>query len=777
MDQSFERFYLVEYNLGSEQNNSKKKNQIEIKYAYPDLKKDEIQQKIKPFCFADIGSLKEKNLLQNDTISFVITLADGSRQYVVCNRNFISKEKNPTALLFVTKEPYLFLFSQILRFIRGLLGDENIIKEFLNSLVKQRISNRSKKVSVIYGTKQQTFEIVKNWHLSFLLETLDEKTLICLFASILFERRILISCSSLEKLTFSIQALISLIQPFTWQGILVPILPNELIDISLSPIPYILGCHSTTIPHLQELEIEEIVYCDLDQNWIDFDPVDPSLLPSKSLGALVKAIKPLLKKWKTFKNENMIINGINRTNVSILNQLHDCFYQFFNSTFPHIERSFIEDKQSSGKCFNFEIFTTDCLHKKKKFVKFAKQFSETQMFDKFIQIIGRILTHGALVSRDGASYTLERNFLKLQSNSDLADKVHFKVRVTKSETNFQKMKGKNSKKSNPKRIKSHNFEQNNLPFGLGPDIRQQQLIKKNLKKQNSNQSKKQKLKKLVGRGTRKKKKKQKKSQDSKSSKSASSSLSSSTSSSKYAKKTLGMGVVVQQMQEQQQLTKQKRIQSLNELEGELKLIEDILENTSSELPTDNDESDDENDEDWDDELINNTNENSDETTEDDDEEEEEEEEKEQQQQKQQIKIIKQVEKKIPTSSKSKQSNKKLNKRRIMIMQKKKHSNIPISPRGNSRNDDLSNVSFDNDQFTLEIPQDKLIKKNRSYSTGENLKESAQDTIDVLVFLRGIDEMATNNYKKNKNLKFTIGYKRNSTKHTGMNSFLKEKNKN
>lgn len=71
--------------------------------------------------------------------------------------------------------------------------------------------------------------------------------MINLFAATLNERRILIHSTRLERLSACVQACNLIIYPMQYQGVLIPILPVQLLDYLNCPTPFIIGIHTSTL--------------------------------------------------------------------------------------------------------------------------------------------------------------------------------------------------------------------------------------------------------------------------------------------------------------------------------------------------------------------------------------------------------------------------------------------------------------------------------------------------------------------------------------------------
>lgn len=65
-----------------------------------------------------------------------------------------------------------------------------------------------------------------------------------LFAGALLEKQIIFVCSNLGVLSASVLSLIPLIRPYQWQSLLMPVLPNDMLDFLDAPVPYIVGVQS-----------------------------------------------------------------------------------------------------------------------------------------------------------------------------------------------------------------------------------------------------------------------------------------------------------------------------------------------------------------------------------------------------------------------------------------------------------------------------------------------------------------------------------------------------
>lgn len=99
-----------------------------------------------------------------------------------------------------------------------------------------------------------------------LVESLSAGNVIAVIGALLTESRLIFISSSLDRLSYSIQGALSLIYPFTWQHILVPVLPPSLVTYCSAPMPFVIGIHSSSVDSLRNLPMEQVIFIDLDDD-------------------------------------------------------------------------------------------------------------------------------------------------------------------------------------------------------------------------------------------------------------------------------------------------------------------------------------------------------------------------------------------------------------------------------------------------------------------------------------------------------------------------------
>lgn len=93
-----------------------------------------------------------------------------------------------------------------------------------------------------------------------LFRTLSVTNILVLWGVLLQEGRVVLCSKHLSLLTPMVESLLSLLFPFNWHGMYIPILPLNMLDALDAPVPYLVGINGEC------KQPEGVVVCDLDQD-------------------------------------------------------------------------------------------------------------------------------------------------------------------------------------------------------------------------------------------------------------------------------------------------------------------------------------------------------------------------------------------------------------------------------------------------------------------------------------------------------------------------------
>ncbi len=105
--------------------------------------------------------------------------------------------------------------------------------------------------------------------LYYLFEVLSLANFLTVYTALCLEEKVVLLSSRTSLLTFAAEALLTLLYPFSWQHVYIPLLPDQLMGFVQSPTPYLIGIRlapGAALPRalIEEQETQPILLVDLD---------------------------------------------------------------------------------------------------------------------------------------------------------------------------------------------------------------------------------------------------------------------------------------------------------------------------------------------------------------------------------------------------------------------------------------------------------------------------------------------------------------------------------
>ncbi|XP_047334311.1 uncharacterized protein LOC124938003 [Impatiens glandulifera] len=118
------------------------------------------------------------------------------------------------------------------------------------------------------------------WAVACLCGSLRLEHVLTFFAGALLEKQILVICSNLGLLSASVLSVIPLIRPYRWQSLLMPVLPDDILDFLDAPVPYIVGVKNKTME--VQSKLTNVILVDANKNQVKSSAI-PNLPYQKEL--------------------------------------------------------------------------------------------------------------------------------------------------------------------------------------------------------------------------------------------------------------------------------------------------------------------------------------------------------------------------------------------------------------------------------------------------------------------------------------------------------------
>lgn len=371
----------------------------EVSYQFPKLERltkqmREAEQRLKAipqFCFPDAKDWSPVSDYSSETFSFMLTGEDGSRRFGYCRRLLPSGkgQRLPEVYCVISRLGCFDLFSKILDEVEKRRGiSAALVYPFMRSLMESPFPAPGKTIKVktfLPGAGNEVMELRRPMdsrleHVDFesLFSCLSVRQVVCVFASLLLERRVIFVADKLSVLSSCVHAVVALLYPFSWQHTFIPVLPSSMVDIVCCPTPFLVGILSSSLPKLKELPVEEalMVHLGTDRFIRQLDD-EASLLPRK----LQAALEQVLEQRNHIIDQDSDSESDDECN-SLNSVVSEAFIRFFLETIGHYSL-FLTQGERGERVFQREAFRKSVASKSIR--RFLGVFMESQMFAGFIQ--------------------------------------------------------------------------------------------------------------------------------------------------------------------------------------------------------------------------------------------------------------------------------------------------------------------------------------------------------------------------------------------------------
>ncbi|XP_017793349.1 PREDICTED: DENN domain-containing protein 1A isoform X1 [Habropoda laboriosa] len=302
--------------------------------------------------------------------SFVLTSIDSKWTFGFCRHD----PKTDTALVILSALPWHEIFYKLLNNIATLMSNstgEDLWK-FLETVYKSPVPIPGSSVSIPVPHSKVNFvcqspkqfqlpSIPENRNLTEYYSAVDAHNMMIIFASMLYERRIIFTSKRLSRLSACVQACNALIYPMIWQHIYIPVLPLSLIDYLLAPMPFLIGVPTPTLQRVRKSDLGEVVILDADINTIESPFQDLESLPQDVVANLKKALR---------NRSALLGDGVSRAFLRALVQLtagyRDALTLEQGQSITFNQNAFVESRPSSMQ-------------------PFLRKMLELQIFQQFIE--------------------------------------------------------------------------------------------------------------------------------------------------------------------------------------------------------------------------------------------------------------------------------------------------------------------------------------------------------------------------------------------------------
>uniref|UniRef100_A0A669B8S4 DENN domain containing 1B n=1 Tax=Oreochromis niloticus TaxID=8128 RepID=A0A669B8S4_ORENI len=252
--------------------------------------------------------------------------------------------------------PWFEIYYKLLNTLADYLSkqQENDLNDVLNSLYDLPVPKPFTPVNLsVVGV---LYSPLSERNLTEYFVAVDINNMLQLYASMLHERRIIITSSKLSTLTACVHGAAALLFPMYWQHIFIPVLPPHLLDYCCAPMPYFVGVHLSLLERVRSRSLEDVVILNVDTNTLESPFDDLHNLP----GDVVSSLKSKLKKQSTATGSG-VARAFLRAQAALFGSYRDALRYKPGEPITFCEESFVNHRSSTMKNFlsmavNLQLF-------------------------------------------------------------------------------------------------------------------------------------------------------------------------------------------------------------------------------------------------------------------------------------------------------------------------------------------------------------------------------------------------------------------------------------
>ncbi|XP_068262499.1 DENN domain-containing protein 1B [Nyctibius grandis] len=331
-----------------------------VLWKFPeDFGDQEVLNSVPKFCFPfDVERVSQNQVGQHFT--FVLTDIESKQRFGFCRLTSGGK----VCLCILSYLPWFEVYYKLLNTLADYLAkeQENDSNDLLKSLYNHPVPKANALVSLSVHSYFITPDITglptipESRNLTEYFVAVDVNNMLQLYASMLHERRIIITSSKLSTLTACVHASAALLYPMYWQHIYIPVLPPHLLDYCCAPMPYLIGVHLSLIERVKNRSLEDVVLLNVDTNTLETPFNDLNNLP----GEVVSALKNKLKKQSTATGDG-VAKAFLRAQAAMFGSYRDALRYKPGEPISFCENSFVKHRSSTTKQFletavNLQLF-------------------------------------------------------------------------------------------------------------------------------------------------------------------------------------------------------------------------------------------------------------------------------------------------------------------------------------------------------------------------------------------------------------------------------------
>ncbi|XP_072429988.1 DENN domain-containing protein 1B isoform X2 [Chiloscyllium punctatum] len=321
-----------------------------VVWKFPkDFRDQEVLQTVPKFCFPfDVERVSQSQVGQHFT--FVLTDIESKQRFGFCRLTSGCR----VCICILSYLPWFEVYYKLLNTLADLLvkEQENDLNDILKTLYEHDVPvpntpvNLSLRSYFITPDTSGLPTIPESRNMTEYFVAVDVNNMLQLYASMLHERRIIITSSKLSTLTACVHASAAMLYPMYWQHIYIPVLPPHLLDYCCAPMPYLVGVHLSLMDKVKNKADEDVIILNVDTNTLETPFDDLHNLPSE----VVSSLKYKLKKQSTATGDG-VARAFLKAQAALFGSYRDALRYKPGEPITFCEESYVAHRSSTMKQF------------------------------------------------------------------------------------------------------------------------------------------------------------------------------------------------------------------------------------------------------------------------------------------------------------------------------------------------------------------------------------------------------------------------------------------
>ncbi|RDX91279.1 DENN domain-containing protein 5B, partial [Mucuna pruriens] len=214
------------------------------------------------------------------------------------------------------------------------------------------------------------------WSMSTICRVLSLDSVLALITGVLLEKQVVVVCPNLGVLSSTVLSLVPMIRPFQWQSLLLPVLPERMIDFLDAPVPYIVGIQHK--PDDLNMKTTNLVLVNILNDQVTMCPL-PKLPQHKDLVGQLSPIHARLTRERTIARKHPV-HRCNEVQAEASTQFLNIMWHYLESLCSDLKSHTITSVQSNNDRVSLLLKDSFIDSFPSRDQPFIKLFVDTQLF-------------------------------------------------------------------------------------------------------------------------------------------------------------------------------------------------------------------------------------------------------------------------------------------------------------------------------------------------------------------------------------------------------------